>query len=335
MSFRLERIGTFVEPNPENDWERGGTFNPSLLQDPEREEIIFTYRAVPVSGYNKGEFKPGVYLSSVGYGILAVNKETHKIDVKRSPTPLLVPDQPYERGMGCEDARLTKIGDTYTLPYTAVGLDEVEKVVVRMGLATSKDLRKWEKHGLIGPDEPTKAATIFEHDNGKVGMYFTIWPDSPKSSVMYTEFDTLDELLHPAEGYWNNLLDRSDEHIVFRPPKGAWRGAEIGAPPIPRDEGLLLIYCPPNMGDSDKWNIGAALLDKNDPTHVLAQTEQPLLEAETEEEVNAPICKKCVFPMGAVVVGETLLVAHGKGDTHAGLAKGNVNELMEELFRNK
>ncbi len=333
MSYRLERIGTFLAPNPENDWEKGGTFNPSLLYDLKKDQILFTYRAVPVSGYQKGDFKPFRYLSSVGYGSLEIDFETLDFNCQRSAKPLLIPDQIYERGMGCEDARLTKINDLYLLPYTASGFSEEGIGNVRIGLATSEDFLNWNKHGVIGPDEQTKATTIFEQENGKVGMFFTLWPDSPKSSVMYREFESVEEIVDSDSKKWEEFLRNYDEHVVFRPESGVRRGAEIGAPPIQTEDGLVLIFCPQNKTSEDRWDISAALLDRDNPRVVRSELPEPILQAEKEGEINAPICRNCVFPMGALKIDNTLLVSHGQGDTHAGLAVGNFSELMEELIK--
>jgi len=45
--------------------------------------------------------------------------------------------------MGCEDGgRIGKVGDTFVLPYTAVGLEE-DNVRIRIAQATSEDGRIW------------------------------------------------------------------------------------------------------------------------------------------------------------------------------------------------
>jgi len=73
VSFQLERLGTFLSPNPDNAWEKGGAFNPGLLKN--IETLLFTYRGVNSDGGN-GSFKTREYMSSIGHGKLEFNEQT-------------------------------------------------------------------------------------------------------------------------------------------------------------------------------------------------------------------------------------------------------------------
>jgi len=331
--MQLERVqpSPLFGANPVQEWEAGASFNPSLLQD--GPILRLTYRANRLSGRNRGEFRLREYMSSVGHGIVNYDEPTKTVSFERSDTPLIIPDQPYEEGMGCEDARLSKLDGTYILPYTAVGVNnEGTKAKIRIGLATSSNFTDWEKHGVIGPDETSKAATFFPRKiKDSYKMLYTLWSDSPQSSIVQAEFSNLDELIYPASKMWEENIKSYKENVVFEYKPGMRRGAEIGASPIETAYGWLLVYCPPNETGEDRWDIGAALLDIDDPRKVLASTDSPLLTAETDEEINAPICKKAVFPMGATIIGEDLLVAHGVGDTSVGFARINKDELVESL----
>lgn len=77
-------------------------------------------------------------------------------------------------------------------------------------------------------------------------------------------------------------------------------------------------------------DISAALLDLHDPRKVLTETERPILEPETSEEM-AGVVDNVVFPEGAVVVGQELYVYYGSGDQGICLATCNFNELMKHL----
>ena len=93
----------------------------------------------------------------------------------REPDPVLVPEAEYERGGGVEDPRLSKIGRTFYLTYTAYDGKDAQ-----LALATSPDLRRWERRGVIIPANTgrwnvkwTKAGAILEQPvNGRYWMYY-------------------------------------------------------------------------------------------------------------------------------------------------------------------
>lgn len=239
------------------------------------------------------------YVSSIGYA-----ESTDGIHFTRFPEPLISPDQEYENYLGCEDARVTKINDTYFLYYTAVsGTPDIYNV--RVALATSKDFKKWKKHGIVGPQHTrSKAACLFpEKINGKYVMFYTWNADRPSSSIMQAQFNSLQDVIKPTKGYMADNIDHYWNNVVFAPPVRVYRGAEVGAVPIKTKEGWLFIYCNANISDHPEWTINAALLDLSDPRKILAETEQPILRPATDAELNG-IAKHVTFPEGAVVVGQ-------------------------------
>lgn len=309
--------------DPHHAWEAGAAFNPNVLYNNGLTRMV--YRATPVDG-SHGSFKIGQYMSSAGYAI-----SYDGINFQRFQDPLLTFDQPYEAGMGCEDPRVQKIEDTYYLHYTAVGEKDGE-AVVRIAVASSPDFKTWTKHGIVGPDVPSKAATLFPRAiNGKYHMLYALNPDHRGSSIMDVELDSSTDLTNPPKGLMEESVKNYDEHVVFRPSEGARRGPEVGAPPIETDEGWLMVYCPENMTDHDEWTIGAALLDLQEPKRVLAKTQEPLLRAKRDYELNGPVCKNAVFPMGAVIFDNTLFVYHGSGDNGVCLSTGYLDNVMNSM----
>lgn len=304
-------------------WEAGAAFNPNVLYDNGLFRMV--YRAASVDGSN-GSFKLGQYMSSVGYA-----ESVDGINFQRFPDPLLTFDQQYEAGMGCEDPRVQKIEDTYYLHYTAVGEKDGE-AVVRIAVATSPDFKTWTKHGIVGPDKPSKAAALSPRAiNGEYDMFYALNPDDRGSSIMLVSFKDKAEITNPPKGLMEENVSNYDEHVVFRPSLGARRGPEVGAPPIETDKGWFKVYCPENMTDHDEWTIGAALLDLKDPRRILAKTRVPLLRAKRDYEINGPVCKNAVFPMGAVIFDNTLFVYHGSGDNGVCLSTGYFDNVMNSM----
>src|SRR5256712_13188418 len=62
----------------------------------------------------------------------------------RWPRPVLSPEADYERDGGGEVPRLVKFGDTYYLTYTGYNKKDAQ-----LCLATSLDLMRWERKGVI------------------------------------------------------------------------------------------------------------------------------------------------------------------------------------------
>ncbi len=319
MKLTRYSLNPILEKNPDNHWEAGSVFNPSILYDNGIFRMV--YRAT-----NDIKIKEtGGYVSSIGYA-----ESTDGIRFKRSTNPLIVPDQEYEIGLGCEDPRVTKVDNTYFLYYTAVKGVGKEKEV-RIALATSTDFKVWQKHGIVGPATRSKAAALFpEKINGKYVMFYTWMPDRPLSSIMQVKFDTLSDVIKPPKEFMANNINRYEKNIVFAPPLNVYRGAEVGAVPIKTDEGWFFIYCSANVSDHPQWTISAALLDLDDPRKVLAQTEEPILRPETKAELTG-VVKNVTFPEGAVVVGKDLYVYYGSGDQGICLATCKFQALLKHL----
>lgn len=193
-----------LEKNPNNYWEAGSVLNPSVLYDNGIFRMV--YRAT-----NDIRIKEtGGYVSSIGYA-----ESTDGIHFTRFSKPLIAPDQEYERGLGCEDPRVTKIDDQYVLYYTAVKGIGREKEV-RIALATSKDFKIWKKHGIVGPATKSKAAVLFpEKIDGKYLMFYTWMPDRPLSSIIQAKFDRLEDVINPPKGLIANTLDSYEKMLYF------------------------------------------------------------------------------------------------------------------------
>jgi predicted GH43/DUF377 family glycosyl hydrolase len=317
--------------NPARAWEAGSVLNACVLRDDDS-LIRMVYRAT-----NDVRFgAPGGYMSSVGYA------ESHDgIHFTRRAEPLIVPDQPYENGKGCEDPRVTKVGDEYFIYYTAVG-EADGKLKVRIALATTRDFRTVTKHGIVGPAgvDSKAAALLPEPFTGQYIWYYTVNSDRPSSAIVHVRFNSLDDVKRPPAGHIARSLEHYDDHAVLVPTRdrtdkvhsrGVIRGPELGAPPIKTEAGWLLIYCPTNNEDHEEWHISAALLDLNEPWRVIAQAPAPLLRPETEAEVNGLIAN-ITFPAGAIIMGDELYVYYGSGDQGVCLAIAPVRELLDYLL---
>jgi len=314
--------------NPDNHWEAGSVFNPCVIRDGKLFRMF--YRATnDVKRKEKGG-----YTSSIGYA-----ESSDGLTWKRNNDPILTPSEPYDSD-GCEDARVTKINDTYYMHYTAIAIGENDKLSIRIALATSKDCKTWVKHGIVGPAGSTsKAATLFpEKINDEYWWFYTWESDSPRSTIMSVSAKDLEEVARPPSGRLAQTLECFDSWAVFTSPIspdspnsiGVVRGAEVGAPPLKTEDGWLFIYCNANISGHPEWTVKAALLDLNDPRKVIAKTVEPILAPESGPERNG-VVNNVTFPEGAVAVGDELYVYYGSGDQGCCLATCKLSELLDEL----
>ena len=324
---QLERhdANPIVEPRPDLYWEMKATFNPGALYADRRIHLL--YRAIggddiSVLGYASSEdginfnerLDEPAYVPPLTTG-------------KPKPEEVTVIAPAYCSGGGwnggCEDPRLTKIGDDVYLMYTAFdGWGSVRVAVTSIGIDDFLHKRwNWEKPALISPPgEVTKNWVLFpEKINGKFAILHSVSPE-----VLVDYFDDLEEL-RPDEVYIKSKYSRA-----ARP--NAWdtwvRGA--GPPPIKTKLGWLLFYHAMDIRDPDRYKLGAMILDLNDPTRVLYRTRTPILEPDAYYE-NAGFKSGVVYSCGAVVKDGELYVYYGGGDTVTCVAMANLDKFLDDL----
>jgi predicted GH43/DUF377 family glycosyl hydrolase len=112
-------------------------------------------------------------------------------------------------------------------------------------------------------------------------------------------------------------------------PKFPWEFVQIGncGSPIELDEGWLLLTH--GVGPVRKYSIGAALLDKNDPSKVLARSREPLLRPEpSEREGYVP---NVVYTCGAMRHNDQIILPYAVSDTFSNFATIRISALMQAM----
>jgi len=323
MKLRRYEHNPILQANPDREWESGAVFNCGAVLG-EDGLVHLLYRAIP-AGYTEKLDGTGYdnYISSIG---CAVSKDG--IAFSRHEQPVIEPTEEYER-FGCEDPRVTRLkieGQTlYLITYTALfgpafsGSD-------RVALASTEDFRTFHKHGVVIPGLADKDAVIFpELVRGRVAMLHRVVPN-----IQIVYFDDLDQLVHPREDFWSAYRASLEEFTVMRP-KYEWEAEKIGSgpPPIRTEEGWLLIY---HGKDAENiYRAGAALLDLEEPSRVIARSPYPILEPEEDYE-RVGDTPNVVFPEGTIVMGDTLYVYYGAADKCCCLATARLSELLDELL---
>jgi predicted GH43/DUF377 family glycosyl hydrolase len=304
------------------DWEAVGTFNPTAIY--EDGKIHLFYRAV-------ADYRG--YVSQLGHAIF-----DDKLNlVKRDETPCFGPD-PKLWENSVEDARITKIGDEFYMTYVItptpappgavrvrLGIPRRKEAITRIGLARSNDLHNFTRLGIITPYDADERDTVLFPEK-IAGKYAGLHRPSNWVGATYgTE----------RPGIWFAYLDSlgggMSEHRLVMEPEEEWESYKIGPGPAPirTERGWLLIY---HGVDKDRvYRAGAALLALEEPWKVIARTRDPILEPKEDYERMGDV-PNVVFPEGAMVIGEELLVFYGGADKVCCAASVPLNKLLNYLL---
>jgi len=126
--------------------------------------------------------------------------------------------------------------------------------------------------------------------------------------------------------------------VMRRGGEGWWQGVKIGAGPVPIEtsEGWLLFY----HGVSGPCNgfvysMGAALLDLDDPSRVIARGRDYLLTPEMPYE-TVGFVPNVVFPCAALCDAATgrITIYYGAADTYTAIAFAYLDEVLEHIKHN-
>ena len=124
---------------------------------------------------------------------------------------------------------------------------------------------------------------------------------------------------------------RKGQHVLLRPQE-PWEESKLGAgpPPVKTEAGWLMLYH--GVDRKYVYRVGAALLDLDDVSKVIARTEDFLMEPQEEWE-KVGVIPNVVFPTAAVwEPGRELLVYYGAADRVCGLATADMRELLDYVL---
>ena len=220
---------------------------------------------------------------------------------------------PKDAELGVEDPRITKMHDKYYMTY--VGLSREESISTY--LAESKDCKNWKRLGIIFGQQDKDSVLFPEKIEGRYVVF-----DRPEGNFQL-HIPNIWVAFSKDLSYWGKLnavsLHLKDQNF-----------SRVGAgpPPIKTDRGWLLIFSNESMSDS--WTIGAALLDINNPSKLIARTPGYILQPVTGYEREG-LVPNVTFPEGAVVVDEKLYVYYGSADTVIGLAICKLDDLLDYI----
>lgn len=306
-------------------WEALHTFNPAAIV---REGRIFVlYRAEDDSGPNA----IGMHVSRLGLA-----NSADGIHFTRLPEPVFFAanDAQSSREVpgGVEDPRIVEAPDgTYILTYTQWSR---KRSAYSIGIATSRDLTHWTKHGPAFGDTGKyaelhykSAGIVTERTGDKLlaarinDTFWMYWGENP------IRLATSTDLIH-----WKPVEDASGNPLILLSnrdglPDSAF--AETGPPPVLTLEGIVVLYNAKNSNDSKindpklapgAYSVERAVFDARDPAHLLSRTTAPVFQPELPFERSGQYAAGTTFAEGLVWFHDSWWLYYGCADSFVGVA---------------
>ena len=121
-------------------------------------------------------------------------------------------------------------------------------------------------------------------------------------------------------------MERRHSHLK---PRFPWEFVQIGncGSPIELDEGWLLLTH--GVGPVRRYAIGAVLLDKQDPSRVLARSREPLVRPDASN--RAGYVPNVVYTCGGMRHNGRIVLPYAVSDTFCAFATMSIEALLETL----
>ncbi len=319
-------------------WESQGVFNPGVVEVGGKVHLF--YRALGddgVSRFGYASSDDGVnFTNRLSYPVYVAEsyQEAKKHWPFTSPARLTYNTSIYASGGGwggCEDPRAVLIDGVVYLTFNIFNGWNFMRVGVTS--ITDSDLlnRKWNWNNftfLSRPGDRQKNWVIFpEKINGKFAIFHNLDMGDP-NKVGVTYMDELDSDNAPVGNGAPDPQLLPDHNVAWH-----YRTRSASAPPIKTKDGWLVLYHAMEKSDSNKYKVGAMLLDLKDPTKVLYRAQRPILEPDLWYENNWK--PGIVYASGAIVRSDQLYVYYGGGDKYIGLGTIKLAELLASMKASK
>ena len=319
----------------EYSFEAAALFNPSIVDHPDQSaappggrRIILSVRAVGEGHVSSLTFRTGAIAAN---GDLTIDAPARLASIprvhSRIPGPygdhveLVFPsDQDVSEHVifpvtqsqsnGIEDARFVRFEaegkHTYYATYTAYS-----GRAIRSELIETRDFVSFRMSPLQGAAALNKGMALFPR---RVDGRFAMIARHDNENLYLIRSDDLYS--------W-------DGGVPILKPHFPWEFVQIGncGSPIEIDEGWLLLTH--GVGPVRKYSIGAALLDKADPSRVLARTREPLIRPEpSQREGYVP---NVVYTCGATRHNDRIILPYAVSDTFCTFASVGIAELVSSM----
>jgi predicted GH43/DUF377 family glycosyl hydrolase len=319
----------------EYSFEASALFNPSIVRHPDQTgapengcRFILSLRAVGEGHVSSLTFRAGSIAADGSVSVDPTARLAAVPDIRRrTSTPhgddvevAFRPDQELSERVifpltesqsnGIEDARFVEFNDrgqkTFYATYTAYS-----GRAIRSELLTTTDFQSFRMTPLTGSAASNKGMALFPRKiDGRYAMIAR--QDNENLYLIYSD----------------DLYSWEGGQSIIRP-EYPWEFVQIGncGSPIELDDcWLLLIH---GVGPVRKYSIGAVLLDKEDPSKVLARSREPLLDPEpSEREGYVP---NVVYTCGAMRHRDQIVLPYAVSDTFSNFATIKIAALLQAV----
>jgi predicted GH43/DUF377 family glycosyl hydrolase len=319
----------------EYSFEASALFNPSIVRHPDQTgapehgcRFILSLRAVGEGHVSSLTFRSGIIAADGSVSVDPTARLAAVPTVRRRTSMangddvevIFGPDEELSERVifpvtdaqsnGIEDARFVEFSDggrtTFYATYTAYS-----GRAIRSELLATTDFQSFKMTPLNGSASRNKGMALFPRKiDGRYAMISR--QDNENLYLIYS-----DELYSWDGG--RSILQ----------PEYPWEFVQIGncGSPIELDDcWLLLIH---GVGPVRKYSIGAVLLDKKDPSKVLARSREPLVYPEpTEREGYVP---NVVYTCGAMRHRNQIILPYAVSDTFSNFATITIAALMQAV----
>ena len=215
---------------------------------------------------------------------------------------------------GIEDARFVKFTDddgsvSYYATYTAFNGSDAQTQLLE-----TKDFLTFNISTLSGRHIQSKGMALFPR---KINGRYTMIARSDGENMFYMQSSDM------------HLWDHAKKLQI---PEYPWEFVQIGncGSPVETEHGWLLLTH--GVGAMRRYCIGATLLDLEDPSKIIGQSEEPLLEPDAfEREGYVP---NVVYSCGGLLHNNRLVIPYAMSDSASSIATVNIDELVAELMKN-
>jgi len=319
----------------EYSFEASALFNPSIVPHPDQSGIaegslrfILSLRAVGEGHVSSLTFRSGAIAADGSIRVdptarLATSPRiAHRtagpagdeVEIVFEPAPdiseRVIFPVTESQSNGIEDARFVQFSDggrtTYYATYTAY-----RGTAIRSELIETSDFLSFRMTPLRGAAARNKGMALFPRKiDGRYAMIAR--QDNENLYLIYSD----------------DLYTWEGGQAILKP-QFPWEFVQIGncGSPVELEEGWLMLTH--GVGPVRKYSIGAALLDKRDPSRVLARSSEPLLRPEpSEREGYVP---NVVYTCGAMAHNDQLILPYAVSDTYSNFATIQIPALMRSM----
>lgn len=329
---RARLIGAYF--SEEYSYQSAALFNPRIVMHPEQFgcapgslRFILSLRAIGEGhlssiAFRTGSWRPGGDIVLDAASRLSATPriefpETedgvvhlHCEDSHDLSETVLFPILERQRG-GIEDLRLTRLhredgSMLFAGTYTAVGGHGIAQE-----LLTTSNFVDFKMHRLEGPIAASKGMALFPR-------------------LIESRYAMLGR--HDNENIWllrSDDLHRWDGGVRIVDPRWTWEFTQLGncGSPIETAHGWLVFTH--GVGAMREYCIGACLLDRSDPSRVIARTREPLLRPSPEERDG--YVPNVVYSCGALLSGNEILLPYGVADSFTAFSTLSLDALLAAM----